>query len=62
MKDKKFLDEFIDKCINQYHGRFCIDEVTTGMVTDVIVMLPSCYFVMNTEQYSYFFKRVFNAF
>ena len=62
MKNKKFLDVFVEKCISKNNGRYCVDEISTGGVSNYIVSLPTCYFVMNDEQYNYFFERVFKAF
>ena len=58
MKDKSLLDEFIKKCI-EGGGKYCIDSTISGAV---VVYVPSCCFVMNNEQFEYFFKSLFKAF
>lgn len=62
MKNKTYLDAFISKCISKFNGRYCVEEISTGGVSNYIVSLPTCYFVMNDAQYNYFFKRVFKSF
>lgn len=47
MKNKKYLDAFAEKCISKFNGKYCVEEINTGGVSDYIVSLPTCYFKMN---------------